>query len=62
VFRIGRNTFFDWKNKIPIKILEFKRSRIRLITEFCGILNGFPNQDPTYVHMSGTNKNVRKNN
>ncbi len=27
-----------------MKILEFKRSGIRLIAEFCGILNGSPNQ------------------
>jgi hypothetical protein len=33
------------KNKIPMKILEFKRSGIRIIVEFRGILNGFPNQD-----------------
>ena len=43
MFRIGRNTFYDWKNKIPMKILEFKRSGIGLIAEFRGILNGFPN-------------------
>jgi hypothetical protein len=44
VFRIGRKTFYDWKNKIPMKIPEFKRSGIGLIPEFRGILNGFPNQ------------------
>jgi hypothetical protein len=44
VFRIGGNTFYDWKNKILMKILEFKRSGIRLIAEFRGIPNGFPNQ------------------
>jgi hypothetical protein len=44
VFRIGGNTFYDRKNKILIKIPEFKRSRIRLIAELRGILNGFPNQ------------------
>jgi hypothetical protein len=27
-----------------MKILEFKRSGIGLIAEFCGIWNGFPNQ------------------
>jgi hypothetical protein len=43
VFRIGRNTLYDRKNKIPMKIPEFKRSGIALITEFCGIPNGFPN-------------------
>ncbi len=33
------------KIKIPMKIPEFKRSGIGLIAEFCGILNGFPNQE-----------------
>ncbi len=44
MFRIGRNTFYDQKNKITMKIPEFKRSGIRLIAEFSRILNGFPNQ------------------
>jgi hypothetical protein len=44
VFRIGKNTFWDQKNKIPMKIPEFKRSEIRLIAEFREIPNGFPNQ------------------
>jgi hypothetical protein len=44
VFRIGGNTFYDPKNKIPMKILDFKRSRIGLIPEFCGIPNRFLNQ------------------
>jgi hypothetical protein len=44
MFRIGRNTFCDHKNKIPKKIPEFKRSGIGLIVEFRGIPNGFPNQ------------------
>jgi hypothetical protein len=44
VFRIGGNTFYDRKNKIPMKIPEFKRSRIGLIAEFRGIANGFPIQ------------------
>jgi hypothetical protein len=44
VFRIGGNTFYDWKNKIPMKIPEFKRSGIGLIVEFRRIPNGFPNQ------------------
>jgi hypothetical protein len=50
VFRIDGNTFYDRKNKILMKISEFKRSGIGLITEFRGILNRFPNQarqDPT---------------
>jgi hypothetical protein len=41
---IGGNTFYDRKNKIPMKIPEFKRSRIELIAEFRRILNNFPNQ------------------
>ena len=45
VFRIGGNTFYDRKNKILMKIPEFKRSRIGLIAEFRGILKGFPNLD-----------------
>ncbi len=44
MFRIGRNTFYDQKNKIPMKIPEFKRSGIGLIVEFRGIPNEFPNQ------------------
>ncbi len=44
VFRIGGNTFYDRKNKIPMKIPEFKRSGIGLIAEFRGIPNGFSNQ------------------
>jgi hypothetical protein len=43
MLRIGRNTFYDRKNKIPMKIPEFKRSGIGLIAEFHGILNKFPN-------------------
>ncbi len=46
VFRIGGNTFYNQKNKIPMKILEFKRSGIRLIAEFRRIPNGFPNLAP----------------
>jgi hypothetical protein len=44
VLRIGRKKIYDQKNEIPMKILEFKRSRIGIIAEFCGIPNGFPNQ------------------
>jgi hypothetical protein len=44
MFRIGRNTFNDRKNKFLMKIPEFKRSGIGLIAEFRGIPNGFPNQ------------------
>ncbi len=32
------------ENKIPVKILEFKRSRIGIITEFRRVLSRFPNQ------------------
>jgi hypothetical protein len=35
---------FTRKNKIPMKIPEFKRSRIGIIAEFRGIPSGFPNQ------------------
>jgi hypothetical protein len=42
--KFGGNTFYNRKNKIPMKILEFKRSKIGLIAEFSGIPNGFPNQ------------------
>jgi hypothetical protein len=43
VFRIGGNTFYNRKNKIPIKIPESKRSKVGIIAEFRGIPNGFPN-------------------
>jgi hypothetical protein len=43
VFRIGWNTFYDQKNKIPIKIPESKMSEIRIIVEFRGIPNRIPN-------------------
>jgi hypothetical protein len=33
VFRIGGNTFYDRRNKIPMKIPEFKKSGIGLIVE-----------------------------
>ncbi len=46
VFQISGNTFFDQKNKILMKIPEFKRSRIRIIAEFRGIPSKFPNQEP----------------
>jgi hypothetical protein len=41
MLRIGRNKFYDRKNEIPMKILEFKRSRTGIIIEFrriCRIL------------------------
>jgi hypothetical protein len=44
VFQIGGNTFYDGKNKIPMIFPEFKRSRIGIITEFCKVPSGFPNQ------------------
>ncbi len=44
MFQIGRNTFYDRKNKIPMKIPEFKRSGIGIMAKFHGILSGFPNQ------------------
>ncbi len=51
VFWIGGNTFYARKNKILMKILEFKRSGIGIIAEFRGIPSGFPNQ----VCTSGIN-------
>ncbi len=59
MFRIGGNTSYDRKIKIPMKIPEFKRFGIELIAEFCGIPNGFPNQGgrlvplpPPWTHRS----------
>jgi hypothetical protein len=36
--------FMIGKNKIRMKIPEFKRSGIKIIAEFCRIPSGFPNQ------------------
>jgi hypothetical protein len=44
MLRNGGNAFYDQKNKIPMKFLEFKRFGIRIIAEFCRIPSGFPNQ------------------
>jgi hypothetical protein len=44
VLQIGWNKFYDQKNEILMKILEFKRSRIGIIVEFSRILSRFPNQ------------------
>jgi hypothetical protein len=44
VLKIGGNTFYNRKNKIPMKIPEFKMSGIRIIAEFRGTLSGSPNQ------------------
>ncbi len=54
MFRIGGNTFYDQKNKTPMKILEFTRSGIGLIAEFRGILNRFPNLDSLIPKVSLT--------
>jgi hypothetical protein len=43
MLQIGRNKFYNQKNKFPMKIPEFKRSRIGIIAEFRGIPSGFPN-------------------
>jgi hypothetical protein len=51
VFRIGGNTFYDRKNKIPMKFLEFKRFGIGLVVKFRGIPNGFPNQGSKYYFL-----------
>jgi hypothetical protein len=42
VFRIGGNTFYDQKNKIPMKIPEFKRSRIGLSRNSAEFQTNFP--------------------
>jgi hypothetical protein len=57
MFRIGWNTFYNRKNKIPMKIPEFIRSGIVLIAEFRGIPNGFPNQD-TYPLTEDTLRQI----
>jgi hypothetical protein len=44
MFQIGGNTFYDQKNEIPLKILEFKRLGIGIIMEFCQNPNGYSNQ------------------
>jgi hypothetical protein len=56
VFRIGRNTFYNRKNKILMKIPEFKRFGIGLIAELSGIPNGFPNQVQTSPHLRNDDK------
>jgi hypothetical protein len=48
VFIIGGNTFYDRKNKIPMKIPESNRSEIGKIAKFCGIPNGFPNLEMNF--------------
>ena len=50
VLRIGGNTFYNQKHKIPMKIPDFKRSGIGIMAEFRGIPSGFPNQD---VNVTG---------
>jgi hypothetical protein len=52
VLRIGRNTFYDQKNEIPMKILEFKRSKNKIITEFRGIPSRFSNQAAVCVTVT----------
>jgi hypothetical protein len=54
MLRIGGNTFYDRKNKISMKILEFKRSGIGIIAELHGILSGFPNQAQSLGWGSGS--------
>jgi hypothetical protein len=49
VFQIGKNTFYDQKNKNLMNISEFKRSGFGIITEFRRIPSGFPNQAPVSV-------------
>jgi hypothetical protein len=50
VLQIGGNTFYDQKNKIPMKNPEIKRYGIRIIVESRGTLNGFPNQGRGSYH------------
>jgi hypothetical protein len=54
MFGSGRNMFYNRKNEFLIKIPAGKRSGIRIITEFCGIPSGSPNQDqnPTRLNIS----------
>jgi hypothetical protein len=47
------NTFYDQKNKIPMKILEFKRFRIGMIAEFCSIPSWVPNQVGMHTNFDG---------
>jgi hypothetical protein len=61
VFRIGGNTFYDRKNKNPMKIPEFKRSGIGLIAEFRGIPNVFPNQVPRINAFLNRSHRLQKN-
>jgi hypothetical protein len=59
MFQIGGNTFYNQKNKIPMKIPEFKRSGIRITTEFHGIPSGFPNQGCKWIgkaYLNGQKK------
>jgi hypothetical protein len=57
VFGIGGNTFYDRRNKIPMKIQESKRSEIGIIAEFHGISKWIsqPSCDVTRVVSLGTN-------
>ncbi len=65
MFRIGGNTFYNQKNKILMKILEFKRSGIGIIAEFRGIPRGFSNQaircdiEASHRHPSGVTSRHR---
>jgi hypothetical protein len=43
--------FYDWKNEIPMKGQEFKRSGIRIIAGFCR----FPANFPTKAQNSSKN-------
>jgi hypothetical protein len=56
VFKIGRNPFYNRKNKIPMKIPESKRSKIGRIVEFRGIPIGFPNQGRGHCYHCGRNR------
>jgi hypothetical protein len=56
MLQIDRNKFYDRKNEIQMKILEFKRSGIGIIAEFCRIPTRFPNQG--FYMVSKTRKNL----
>jgi hypothetical protein len=59
LFRIGGITFYNQKNKIPMKIPEFKRSEIGRIAEFRGISSGFPNLGRGhYYHCSRDHEGI----
>jgi hypothetical protein len=53
IYQIGGSKFYDWKNEIPMKILELKRPKIGIIAEFLKILNGI-SKPSNYVQLCTT--------